>query len=103
LRGKIGDAREFFAASGTLTVDAELSINLLELLDLVSASPRRFVQLQSGDNLELEQELRELLEALSTGRSRRTRQVGKGKREKAFSEDQVPIAKSALSVFSSLA
>ncbi len=58
------DASRFFAA-GTLMVDGEASIELSELVALVSESPGRFVRLSSGDFIELERDLREALELLN--------------------------------------
>jgi superfamily II DNA or RNA helicase len=58
------DASRFFAA-GTLMVDGEASVELSELVALVSESPGRFVRLSSGDFIELERDLREALELLN--------------------------------------
>jgi SNF2 family DNA or RNA helicase len=51
--------RDWFAASGKLKVDSDLTVDLMKLLDLVSASPSRFVQLDDGRFLALTQDLRQ--------------------------------------------
>ena len=51
--------RDWFAASGDLKVDDELSLDLIQLFDLVSDSPSRFVQLDDGRFLALTNELRQ--------------------------------------------
>ncbi|MCG8651641.1 MAG: SNF2-related protein, partial [Pirellulales bacterium] len=51
--------RDWFAASGKLNVDADLTVDLMKLLDLASASPSRFVRLDDGRFLALTQELRQ--------------------------------------------
>jgi superfamily II DNA or RNA helicase len=97
LRGGVRSAGNYFLASGSLEVDAELSLELEELLALVADSPGRFVRLASGDYLELEQELRDTLSALAASRSEAARS-GAGK--KALKG--VPIAKSALAALDAL-
>ena len=69
LRGRLRFGAEHFLASGELAVDEELSLELGELLALVSERPGRFLRLSSGDFIELEEELRETLDALSASRS----------------------------------
>lgn len=51
--------RDWFAASGKLKVDSDLTVDLMKLLDLASASPSRFVQLDDGRFLALTKELRQ--------------------------------------------
>ena len=51
--------RDWFAASGKLKVNDDLTVDLMKLLDLASASPSRFVQLDDGRFLELTQDLRQ--------------------------------------------
>lgn len=51
--------RDWFAASGKLKVDNDLTVDLIKLLDLASASPSRFVQLDDGRFLALTQNLRQ--------------------------------------------
>ena len=58
-RVSVKQDRDWFAASGKLTVDDELTLDLMKLLDLVSEGPSRFVQLDDGRFLELTQELRQ--------------------------------------------
>ncbi len=50
---------DWFAASGKLKVDNDLTVDLIKLLDLASASPSRFVRLDDGRFLALSQELRQ--------------------------------------------
>ncbi len=50
---------DWFAASGKLKVDSDLTVDLMKLLDLASASPSRFVRLDDGRFLALTQELRQ--------------------------------------------
>lgn len=50
---------DWFAASGKLKIDKDLAVDLMELLDLASASPSRFVRLDDGRFLALSQELRQ--------------------------------------------
>lgn len=57
--------RDWFAASGTLKVDRDLSIDMLKLIDLVEASPSRFVQLDDGRFLALTDQLRKRIEDFS--------------------------------------
>jgi superfamily II DNA or RNA helicase len=65
LRGGVTRASDFFLATGEVAVDEELSLGLRELLELVVASPGRFIRLQGGDYVELEQELLDTLEAVA--------------------------------------
>ncbi len=51
--------RDWFAASGKLKVDSDLTVDLMKLLDLTSTSPSRFVQLDDGRFLALTQDLRQ--------------------------------------------
>jgi superfamily II DNA or RNA helicase len=69
LRGGIRFESGHFLASGSLAVDDELGLGLGELLSLVGERPGRFVRLAGGDYLELEQELREVLEAIAVVRT----------------------------------
>ena len=57
--------RDWFAASGSLKVDRDLSIDMLKLIDLVEASPSRFVQLDDGRFLALTDQLRKRIEDFS--------------------------------------
>ena len=91
LRGRISFERGTFLASGSLVVDDELGLGLGELLSLVSERPGRFVRLAGGDYIELEQELREMLDALAL--------VRRGSRAE---EDAVVIPESAISVLERL-
>jgi hypothetical protein len=49
--------RDWFAASGKLSVDAELTLDMMNLLELVADSPSRFVRLDDGRILALTAEL----------------------------------------------
>lgn len=51
--------RDWFAVSGSLKVDTDLTVDLMKLLDLASASPSRFVQLDDGRFLALTRQLRQ--------------------------------------------
>jgi superfamily II DNA or RNA helicase len=97
LRGGVRSAGDFFMATGSLEVDADLSLELDELLNLVSEGSGRFVRLSGGDYLEIEQDLRESLEAIAAARSESARRAS-GKR----SLTGVPLSKSALSVLETL-
>lgn len=57
--------RDWFAASGTLKVDRDLSIDMLKLIELVEASSSRFVQLDDGRFLALTDQLRKRIEDFS--------------------------------------
>lgn len=50
---------DWFAASGKLTVNDDLTLDMMKLLDLVADSPSRFVQLDDGRFVALTQELRQ--------------------------------------------
>jgi superfamily II DNA or RNA helicase len=65
LRGSLRHEGGWFLASGTLNIDAELSLDLQQLLALFADGSQRFVKLESGEYLEIERELREVLDALS--------------------------------------
>ncbi len=57
--------RDWFAASGTLKVDDSLSLDMMQLLEMVDASPTRFVRLNDGRFLALTNKFRQHLEAMS--------------------------------------
>lgn len=57
--------RDWFAASGTLKVDDSLSLDMMQLLEMVDASPTRFVRLSDGRFLALTNRFRQHLEAMS--------------------------------------
>lgn len=65
VRGSLRHENGWFLASGTLSVDSELSLELQQVLDLLADGSHRFVKLESGEYLEIENELREVLDALS--------------------------------------
>jgi superfamily II DNA or RNA helicase len=71
LRGSVRRAGDFFLATGSLEVDSELTLELEELLRLAGDSTGRFLRLENGDYLEIERELREIIEALSSAQSSR--------------------------------
>ncbi len=56
--------RDWFAASGTLKVDPSLAIDMMKLIELVEASPSRFVQLDDGRFLALTDQLRQRVQEL---------------------------------------
>lgn len=57
-RVQIKKDREWFAATGTLEVDADLAIDMMKLIELVEGSSSRFVQLDDGRFLALTDQLR---------------------------------------------
>jgi hypothetical protein len=63
--------RDWFAASGKLRVDSNLSLDMMQLVDLIEATPSRFVQLDNGDFLALTEELRRRIEELAAYSDRR--------------------------------
>ena len=68
LRARISLGAAHFFAAGTLEVDDTLSLELAELVSLISDRPGRFARLDNGDFIELERELRETLELLGSAR-----------------------------------
>jgi superfamily II DNA or RNA helicase len=68
LRARISLGAAHFFAAGTLEIDDSLSLELAELVSLISDSPGRFARLANGDFIELERELRETLELVSSAR-----------------------------------
>lgn len=64
MRVRISRDRNWFAAAGELQIDSERSIDLMQLLELVSASPTRFVKLGDGEFLALTNNLRRRLDDL---------------------------------------
>jgi superfamily II DNA or RNA helicase len=68
LRGTLRRERGLFFAAGALHVDADLAVELDDLLRLIGDGKRRFMKLDSGEYLELEQELRDLLGAMAAAR-----------------------------------
>jgi superfamily II DNA or RNA helicase len=85
LRGRLRHGADFFLATASLVVDEGLSIELEELLALLAQRPGKFVRLESGEYLELEQELRELLTSIAAARA-----------ESRGKQRGVPISRSAL-------
>ncbi len=57
--------RDWFAASGKLKVDPSLTIDMMKLIELVEASPSRFVQLDDGRFLALTDRLRQRVQELA--------------------------------------
>ncbi|MFV2067073.1 MAG: DEAD/DEAH box helicase [Pirellulales bacterium] len=66
--------RDWFAASGNLNVDPSLSLDMMKLIDLVEASPGRFVKLDDGRFLALTEQLRLRIEELAAYGDRRSNQ-----------------------------
>jgi len=64
-RIKIKRDDDWFAASGVLKVDKILSLDMLQLIDLVAASPKRFIKLDDGRFLALTDRFRRQIKALS--------------------------------------
>ena len=67
--------RDWFAASGTLTVNDNLTLDMMELIELIDASPSRFVQMSDGRFLALTDKLRRRLEEVSAYGERRKGKV----------------------------
>ncbi|HEX4339170.1 MAG TPA: DEAD/DEAH box helicase [Polyangiaceae bacterium] len=77
LRGHVRRDGSSFFATGSLAVDGELSLELDQLVALLAEKPGKFIRLESGEYVELEQRLREMLESLSSFHSeRRSKQGG---------------------------
>ncbi|MCA9211606.1 MAG: DEAD/DEAH box helicase, partial [Planctomycetales bacterium] len=66
--------RDWFAVSGKLNVDKSLAIDMLQLVELVEASPSRFVKLDDGRFLALTAQLRQRIEELAAYGDRRPNQ-----------------------------
>ena len=66
--------RDWFAASGNLKVDKSLSLDMMKLIDLVEASPGRFVKLDDGRFLALTEQLRQRIDELAAYGDRRPNQ-----------------------------
>ncbi|MBL8855524.1 MAG: DEAD/DEAH box helicase [Planctomycetaceae bacterium] len=62
LQVRIKKDHDWFAASGALQVDSTLSLDMLKLIDLVSNTTGRFVQLDDGRFLALTEQLRRQIE-----------------------------------------
>lgn len=58
LRVRIERENDWFAASGELVIDELMKLDMLKLMEFVSASPSRFVQLSDGRFLALTEQLR---------------------------------------------
>ncbi len=71
LKGSVRRDGGWLNFDASLTVDAGLVVELEELLLMLSESPGRFVRLGNGEFLELEQELREVLDNLAGARADR--------------------------------
>jgi len=65
LRMHIKREQDWFAASGELVVNEQLQLDLLQLMELVSASPSRFVPLSDGRFLALTQQLQQRVAELA--------------------------------------
>lgn len=59
---RIKKDRDWFAASGKLVVDKDLSLDMMRLIELVETSSSRFVQLDDGRFLALTEQLRRRVE-----------------------------------------
>ena len=64
MRVRIARDRDWFAASGELKLDRERSIDMMQLFELVSASPGRFIKLGDGEFLALTNNLRQRIDDL---------------------------------------
>jgi superfamily II DNA or RNA helicase len=59
LRVKISRDKDWFAATGQIVVDELLKLDLMKLIDLVSVSPGRFIEIGDGRFVALTQQLRD--------------------------------------------
>lgn len=74
LRLHIRRDRDWFAASGKLHVDDKLTLDMMELVKLVEATPSRFIRLDDDRYLALTDEFRRRIEDLATvGRKQKTK------------------------------
>ncbi len=64
MRVRIRRDHNWFAASGELKIDKDRSIDMMQLLDLVAASPGRFIQLGDGEFIALTNNLRQRIDDL---------------------------------------
>jgi len=71
LRVRIEREKDWFAASGELVVDELLTLDMLQLMDFVSASPSRFVQVSDGRFLAITEQLRKRVLELAAYGDRR--------------------------------
>ena len=61
---KVQKKQEWFEASGELTIDANLKLNINQILELLSSTEKQFISLGEGDFLALTKQLRRKLEEL---------------------------------------
>ncbi len=71
LRVRIERENDWFAASGELVVDELLTMDMLQLMEFVSVSPSRFVQVSDGRFLAITEQLRKRVMELSAYGDRR--------------------------------
>ena len=64
MRVQIRRDHNWFAASGELKIDAQHSIDMMQLIELASASPGRFIKLDDGRFLALTKNLRQRIDDL---------------------------------------
>ncbi len=64
---------DWFAATGNLKIDKSLALDMLQLIDLVEASPGRFVKLDDGRFLALTDQLRQRIDELAAYGDRRSK------------------------------
>ncbi len=72
MRVRIKKENDWFAATGELQVDDELSLGMAQLVDLVANNRGRFVKLDDGRFLALTEQLRKQIEDLGSLADRRT-------------------------------
>ncbi len=65
LRVKIERDKDWFAASGEVVIDELLQMDFMKLMDLVSVSPGRYIQLNDGRFLALTEQLRKRIAGLA--------------------------------------
>jgi len=72
MRVRIKRDHNWFAASGELKFDRDRSIDMMQLLELVSASPGRFIKLGDGEYLALTSNLRQRIDDMRMFGDRRS-------------------------------
>lgn len=72
MRVRIKRDHNWFAASGELQFDRDRSIDMMQLLELVSASPGRFIKLGDGEYLALTSNLRQRIDDMRMFGDRRS-------------------------------
>jgi hypothetical protein len=67
--------RDWFAASGKLKVDNQLTLDMMKLVELVEASPSRFIEIEEGKFIALTERFRRRLEDLAAYSDRQQKKL----------------------------